>query len=375
MNLITELNDSHLAPPGVVLSGDVDNDQAALRIFLSGYAMRSPHTLRAYEKECSRYLLWLNTTRYPTDAALPLASVEDANQYIQFMASPRAFNRETLEAAGWDHQPFRKPLGPESMKHAVIILHKLYEGLRNLRAAGNQPYCMFNPFAMAHQGVIGVSQDDEMDEVEQALTQEEWNAVQQVIEVLPRESPRDLKHYHRARWIFQLLFRCFLRRHEAASITMGDFQHRADGWGLRVKGKGGKTKRIIATRKLMDELKVYRTSLGLAPLPSPGESRPAIMAITGKEKGITDQAIYLVCNVIFAKAAALLKEQSPEAAKRLEQASPHWMRHTGITHALEGGAERRYVQAQARHANSKTTDRYDHKQRHRWREDLENAQE
>ena len=73
-------------------------------------------------------------------------------------------------------------------------------------------------------------------------------------------------------------------------------------------------------------------------------------------------------------AADLVRASDKAAAEQLEHASTHWMRHTGITHDLEAGAEVRYVQAQARHSSPKTTARYDHKQEERWRNELEEAQ-
>ncbi|WP_337166101.1 site-specific integrase, partial [Vibrio fluvialis] len=160
----------------------------------------------------------------------------------------------------------------------------------------------------------------------------------------------------------------FLRREEAANLKMGNFIASPQGWSLRFVGKGDKWSTIIVTSKLMDELKVYRTSLGLPALPSPGESRPAIMAVTGVDKGVTGQAIYLICKEIFGWAADLIEGSDNAAAARLRQSSPHWMRHTGVSHSMEMGVDPRYVQAQARHSSLNITARYDHKKRQAWRD-------
>ena len=142
---------------------------------------------------------------------------------------------------------------------------------------------------------------------------------------------------------------------------------------IRFVGKSAKKAKIIATDTLMDELKLYRTSLGLPALPSPGESRPAILAVTGTDKGVTGQAIYLICKVIFGMAADLLDERDAAGAQRLRQSSPHWMRHTGISRYMESGVDPRYVQAQARHSSLNITARYDHKNRNSWRDALNAA--
>ena len=244
----------------------------------------------------------------------------------------------------------------------------MFVAFREMRAPGNVPYCMFNPVVLAHKGIAGTS---DQEDIEEALEPEEWDAVIAAVEDLPRSSGRDAKHYYRARWVMQLLYRAFLRRDEAAKLTMGSFESSSDGWSIRFVGKGAKAAKIIATNKLISELKIYRESLGLPPLPSPGESRPAILAVTGKDKGLTAQAIYLICTAIFKRAGDRIKHTNPTGATRLYQATPHWMRHTGVSHALEAGADPRYVQAQARHSSLNVTAKYDHKERRAWRLALE----
>ena len=66
----------------------------------------------------------------------------------------------------------------------------------------------------------------------------------------------------------------------------------------------------------------------------------------------------MLCKVIFDKAANRMETDDPAAAARLRQATPHWMRHTGVTHAMESGASPRYVQAQARHSSLNVTAKY-----------------
>ncbi len=358
--------------PTSVLTGpitaEVDNDEYAIKVFMGSLARKSHHTIRSYEKECHRFLLWLKATKPPAPAMLPLVGVEDINNYLVFLENPRPFSDDFLSAHGWKHQPFRKPLAEASVSHCITVLHQMFAAMRELRAGGDEPYCKFNPVKLAHDGNSGPKDDDE---VGQALTPSEWEAVQEAIDTLPRETERDQRHYHRARWIFQLLYRAFLRREEAASLTMGSFEASPEGWSIRLVGKGGKKTKIIATDKLMSELRLYRQTLGLPALPSPGEQRPAIMAITGKEKGVTAQAIYLICGVIYERAAELAKERGDTAAAtRLSVATPHWMRHTGITHAMEAGVNPRYVMAQARHSSLNVTARYDHQERRAWRADL-----
>lgn len=353
-----------------IITAEVDDDIRALRLFLDGYRRHSIHTLRSYEKECYRFLLWLRWRRGQGHALFPSVGVVDINAYLDFVREPRPFNEEFLKANGWDHQPFRTALSKASIALCITVLHRLFYAMREMRGPGGQPYCTYNPVNLAHEGLPNGKQDEE---VEQALTDEEWDAVQKVIEGLPQESEREKKHYHRARWLFQLLYRAFLRRDEAANLTMGNFEASPQGWSIRLTGKGGKRAKIVATNTLMDELKIYRSSLGLPALPAPGETRPAVMAVTGKDKRLTGQAIYLICTEIFERTAQLVEGHNEASAARLRQSSPHWMRHTGVSHTMEAGVDPRYVQAQARHSSLTVTARYDHKKRAAWRNAFETA--
>lgn len=355
-----------------VICAEVIDDVQAIHLFIDGYTRRSNHTIRSYEKECYRFLLWLRSrcSPSPRSSLLPDVGIGDVNSYIDFLASPRAFHPDFLQENGFSHQPFKKSLVQASVALCITVLHRFFDAMREMREPAGQPYCTYNPVKLIHEGI---NRSCAAEDVEQALTDSEWLAVLKAIENLPQGSEREKKHYHRARWIMQLLYRSLLRREEAAKLTMGSFEATPQGWNIRFVGKSAKKAKIIATDTLMDELKLYRTSLGLPALPSPGESRPAILAVTGTDKGVTGQAIYLICKVIFGMAADLLDERDAAGAQRLRQSSPHWMRHTGISRYMESGVDPRYVQAQARHSSLNITARYDHKNRNSWRDALNAA--
>ncbi len=352
-----------------VLTAHTVDDEHAISTFLHMYSGRdaSSHTLRSYTKECKRFLLWIRSRRGLRPSLLPEVTLEDINDYIGFMAEPREFSKEFLQANGWKHQPFRKALTRDSIALSMSVLNHLYVAMYNMRGPGERPYCTFNPVYLAQKAPKTKKKINKDEEVEEALSAEEWIAVQEAIEALPRDTVREQKHYHRVRWIVNLLYRAFLRREEAAELQMKDFEASAKGWSLRVDGKGNKVAKIIATAKLIDELKLYRLSLGLPPLPRFNEDRPAILAVVGTDKGVTAQAIYLICKEIFRQAAQRIEPTNPVSAHRLMKASPHWLRHTGVSHSMESGIDPRYVQAQARHSSLVVTARYDHKDRHAWR--------
>lgn len=66
---------------------------------------------------------------------------------------------------------------------------------------------------------------------------------------------------------FRETYRVFLRREEAASLTMGSFEPSPEGWSICLVGKDNKKTKIVATAQLMVELRLYRLSLALSALP------------------------------------------------------------------------------------------------------------
>ncbi len=390
---------------GTGVAGTVEpecGDRRAIEEWLRSYATRSAHTERSARREIERFLMFLDVVKGPNNRHLPSVTTTDALNYQVFLTRPHDFP-EIIAALGdgdvlarfgrttppfnfWSGKPGeRKPsrLTATSRKIAITYLARMYRKLSHVRDADGAPYVTINPWEIVSEGKTfrPIS-------ITQALTKDEWSAVKQAIEAMPRDTDDRIAAYHRTRWTIQLLYRLWLRREEAASLRMASFVQTPDGWEVRFIGKGRKEAAISASDALMDELRVYRASLGLGPHPEFGEDRPAIGAlrtshdapgtalrtggttqderahsISSLRDGVKPLTIYRICKHIFERAASILDPVDPAAAKRLRHASPHWMRHSGVTHALEGGVPDRYVQAHARHANRSMLDRYDHKDR------------
>lgn len=347
---------------------DRDTDAALVGVWLSAYEHASVHTQRSHQKEARRFLAWLEVVKGPDPEALPKVTGEDVNRYVAFLGNPRPLPQTLLWKYGMKQQPFRVALKRQSIRQAVVILSGLYEAGRNTRTSKGRPYIEINPWTLVKSLARSPSRGDGG---YKALEEQEWQAVLKVIEDLPQEGKRDRAHYHRCRWVIQLLYRSFLRRDEAAGLLMGSFINTEKGWVIELVGKGDKAASIVVTKALLSELTVYRLSQGLSPLPSPGETTPAVMTLTG-HKPVGAEMIYRVCKTIFMRAADAVRHQDERAAARLLKAAAHSLRHTGVTHSLDKGIDPRYVQAQARHSSLAVTAIYDHKEKKRWREAMEN---
>ncbi|KAI3603386.1 DUF3701 domain (plasmid) [Cupriavidus necator H850] len=124
-----------------------------------------------------------------------------------------------------------------------------------------------------------------------------------------------------------------------------------------------------ATDELIAELARYRRAHGLAPTPHPGETRPLLLPVIGREgrehpdKGLSRGALHLILREVFGLAAARLRARGPDweaQADVLASASAHWLRHTAGSHMTDRQVDLRYVRDNFGHASISTTSAYLH---------------
>lgn len=88
-------------------------------------------------------------------------------------------------------------------------------------------------------------------------------------------------------------------------------------------------------------------------------STPLLGSLDG-EAGITSKRLWAIAKRFFAATADILTDTNPALAEMLRRVTPHWMRHTDVTHALQRGAELTTVRDHLRHACLSTTSMYLH---------------
>ena len=140
---------------------------------------------------------------------------------------------------------------------------------------------------------------------------------------------------------------------------MGHFQPDQEGnWWFVTVGKGNKEREISVSDAMLEALKRYRSSRGLPPLPSPGESNPLIHKTRGRGGITSTRQIRGIVQTCFDLAAARMrKEGFVEDSERLAAATVHWLRHTGISDDVKH-RPREHVRDDAGHGSSAITDRY-----------------
>jgi integrase/recombinase XerD len=159
---------------------------------------------------------------------------------------------------------------------------------------------------------------------ERILTEEEVHA-------LIRSEPKP-----RNRLILRLLYIAGLRVDELAHARHADLQARTEAGQLTVFGKGNKTRVILLPAAMWREL---------ASADSPGDS----LIFPGR-RGRPLHSTTIERIVLAAARRAGLSQQ----------VSPHWLRHSHATHALERGAPIHLVAATLGHSSIQTTGRYLH---------------
>ncbi|WP_416048616.1 tyrosine-type recombinase/integrase [Cupriavidus basilensis] len=334
-------------------------DLAAVTAWLARYA-DTPTTLQTYRREVERLLLWAVMQH-----GKPLSSLthEDLLVYERFLADPQPAwrwvmaSRKKLARGAPEWRPFAGPLSPVSARHTMVILNGLFAWLVD---AG---YLAGNPLSLARS-----RRSLPKPRITRYLSHDMWQAVKDATDAMPVETERDRLHAARCRWLLTVLYLGGLRAAEVASTRMGAFFCRRDSqglerWWMEVTGKGNKTRLVPATDELMAELARYRNANGLPSAPSPGEDRPIVLPVIGRERALSRGALHLVLKEIFALAAEQLRARGPEWASRAEvlaSASAHWLRHTAGSHMTDRQVDLRFVRDNFGHASIATTSAYLH---------------
>ncbi|MCG6657131.1 tyrosine-type recombinase/integrase [Halomonas campisalis] len=337
------------------------SDAEAVGQWLAEYRA-SPQTLRAYRREAERLLLWLSEQ----GRGLGELRREDLDAFEAFLVDPRPRSRwvgppRPRHSPEW--RPFRGPLSPASRRQSLVILQGLFAWLVE---AG---WVAHNPFRLMRDKRRRLN--NRQQGVERYLERPLWEWLWQWLARQPEEGVGEREHFEhgRRRLVFGFAYLLAPRISEMAGARMGDFERREGRWWWRVVGKGDKVARIPVPPDMLALLTQWRERLGLPSHPAPDETAPLLRSLDGR-RGLGDNRLYRLIRETFQQAAAALESEAGEGARaevlRLRQATPHWLRHTALTHQAQAGVELRYLAGTARHARLDTTARYLHAEDEEW---------
>jgi len=332
------------------------NDLEAARLWLAQYKDQ-PATLRAYTKEVDRFLLWCI---YEKGATLSDLRVEDFNQYFDFLADPpkswctcKSALRQGRGKGDW------RPLLGALTRNSLLFAVKTISSLMNYLVAAD--YVRTNPIKLIkkYRQQEAKKQDLAKYQVwQRMLEQDEWLAVQKVLENLPEKTEDQIDHKMRTQFLFALLYLLGLRIHEVATHSWNAFRNLNGRWWFFVYGKGDKLGHVPVNEQLLSILKIYRLHLNKPPLPTANEDQPLFRSKkTKRPLGI--RRLSAIVKAI-GKLAALEFSDDLAKKKKLESLSPHWLRHLSASHQDQAGISGTVIQANHRHSSFNTTQIYLH---------------
>lgn len=138
-----------------------------------------------------------------------------------------------------------------------------------------------------------------------------------------------------------------LRVSEALGLDFEDLRHNRGHRTVRVVGKGGKVREIPVPAPLGRDLDRHLEERARTALPSAAPTGPLFVTATGKR---VDQP------AVFRLVRRIARSAELPAAEKL---SPHSLRHSVATAALDAGSPLRDVQDLLGHADPRTTRKYD----------------
>lgn len=283
-------------PSTYIEPSDWDRTDQVVEMFLTTKARRSKETARVYRTEIERFLGWVQ---------LPLAAVT-YQDLLEF-------------AEGLTH------LAPASQARALATIRSLFKFALKLGVIG------MNPAELLELPRVTVTSESRF------LTREETRRLLTAAEA----------YNPAAALAVPMLALTGLRVSELVSIRWGGFFEDLSGnVGLRIVGKGTKARTVKIRPDLWNRIKAYREARGETIDFDEADESPLFANREGQP--MSDRYMRQLVSTC-AKQAGIKKA-----------VSPHWLRHTSATLALDGGAPLLQVQRDLGHASITTTQRYLH---------------
>ena len=349
----------------VRLEGALDDYQYASEFI---YSYRgSPDTFATYRREIEHFLHW---SWLIAEKSIKSVLRQDIEAYVEFTKSPptswignrnvsRFINQsgERVPNVAW--RPYVSVNGEYVLSQAAVqSLFSVLSSFYNFLIQEN--FVAANPVAQLRQKSKYLRKHQSQGKIRR-LSPLQWDYVIETAELLAKDNPQV---HERTLFVLTALFGMYLRISELVETSrwqpqMGHFQmDQEENWWFITVGKGNKEREVSVSDAMLEALKRYRLSRGLPPLPAPGESTPLIHKTRGKGGITSTRQIRGIVQHCFTRAASKMKEEGfSEEADRLETATVHWLRHTGISEDVKI-RPREHVRDDAGHGSSAITDRY-----------------
>jgi len=339
---------------------------------------KSEHTYNRFRNETERFLTWLFLIKKePMDGLRKKDILEYADfcwkppvAWIGFAAYDRFLPSNGLYNVNPKWLPFRMKVAKNSKvdndakpdrkkyKPSQETLKSMFTGvIAFYKYLMNEEICYGNPAQIAKSDCRYFIADAQVKEIRR-LTEDQW---QYVLDIALTAAEND-DTYERSLFVIASLKTLFLRISELSerkdwSPEMRHFwQDEQKNWWLKVYGKGRKLRDISVPTQYLSYLKRYRQYRALSALPSSSDISPLVEKIRG-QGGMTTRHLTRLVQEIFDKAYEKMKaKEGEDAARKLQEASTHWLRHTGASMEIERGRALKDLSEDLGHASMATTD-------------------
>lgn len=354
-------------------------DYLITKKFLESY-VGSQGTFNSYRREVERLLHWCNHIVAKT---LKQLTRDDIENFILFCNDPpsswigvtkpqRFLEKNASRIPNSEWRPFvatisksknnngekvkteNYKLSRNSTKEIFAILSSFYNYLLQ------EEYVTANPVALIRQKSKFIRKAQGKPKIRR-LSQIQWQYVIRTAESLAIQNP---DKYERTLFIMAALYSMYLRISELADSArwtpmMNDFKcDNNNKWWFTTVGKGNKERDIAVSDAMLEALKRWRKHLGLTALPSSADNSPLLPKTRGHGAIKSKNHIRDIVQLCFDQAASKLKaDNMDDEAELLNEATVHWLRHTGISDDVKI-RPREHVRDDAGHGSSATTDMY-----------------
>lgn len=351
---------------------------------------QTPKTFKAYRAAVEKLFLWAWNIKHLSIFRLQPADFNEMLNFYSYSpvewqcpATPKRRLRTGELNPGWRPIVGSSPLSPNTKRAILSSLSAFYTFIID-----NSELTYANPALVARKKLGSKKNNNSI--AKKILSQQQVDFIMDAAKSVPSMSE---KQRCRVRFLMAFLIYRYRRISEVSTRVvdnwetytpmMSDFVFHGGEWFFAIPenaSKSGVEGKATVPPVLLDELKIYRQALGseltldkpLAPLPTPSEALPLFPKINTKgrilgglststfEKQI--KAVFLYAKELMEKAAdneALNRrdEMLIEAAM-LESATPHWLRHTGISLEVAMGRDIVHVRDDAMHSSIDTTNIY-----------------
>lgn len=190
----------------------------------------------------------------------------------------------------------------------------------------------------------------------QYFTVQQWGLLKHYFETLRTGDSFKDSAYHRMRWLLQLVYLGGLNTQEVNHTQMRHFSEcyssdGAPGWQLDVfnahstgESLGVRKRSVFVGPDFLNELQLYRTSLGLAALPAPEEDWYLMVPSRAKSTGALFQQPHAgeVFAAVISGFSIYLRCEHPthfDPAQEIEDSTIYWLLRTAARHMLDSGSD------------------------------------